>query len=248
MDSMSNALEIQNLQKIYGVGDKARVAIKDISLSVPKGQFLGILGSNGAGKTTTINCISGITEPTGGTISVMGYDVVSQYRMARVQVGLSPQEFTIDIFQSPEEILYYQAGFFGIIGEERKARIEKFLDIFELQPHRSKRFQFLSGGLKRRVVVAKALLHNPELIILDEPTAGVDVETRQVLWKYLKDLHASGKTILLTSHYLEEVEALCERVVMIKSGTIVYDADMKDATEKGSLQSKYLEIVADSNL
>jgi ABC-2 type transport system ATP-binding protein len=165
-----------------------------------------------------------------------------------VQVGLSPQEFTIDIFQSPEEILYYQAGFFGIIGEERKARIEKFLDIFELQPHRSKRFQFLSGGLKRRVVVAKALLHNPELIILDEPTAGVDVETRQVLWKYLKDLHASGKTILLTSHYLEEVEALCERVVMIKSGTIVYDADMKDATEKGSLQSKYLEIVADSNL
>jgi ABC-2 type transport system ATP-binding protein len=242
---MSVAIEISNLEKIYGTGSVAKAVIKGLSLTIPKGEFIGILGSNGAGKTTTINCVTGITEPTNGKISVLGHDVVSDYKIARSKVGLSPQEFNIDLFQSPEQILYFQAGFFGIIGEDRKERVERFLDIFELQPHRTKRFQFLSGGLKRRVVVAKALIHNPEVIILDEPTAGVDVETRQALWKYLKDLHSEGKTIILTSHYLEEVQALCERVVVIKGGQIVYDAHMNDATEKGSLEKKYLEIVAE---
>lgn len=242
---MSIAIEISNLEKNYGTGSAAKAVIKGLSLTIPEGEFVGILGSNGAGKTTTINCVTGITEPTNGKISVLGHDVVSDYKIARSKVGLSPQEFNIDLFQSPEQILYFQAGFFGIIGEDRKERVERFLDIFELQPHRTKRFQFLSGGLKRRVVVAKALIHNPEVIVLDEPTAGVDVETRQALWKYLKDLHAEGKTIILTSHYLEEVQVLCERVVVIKGGQIVYDAHMNDATEKGSLEKKYLEIVAE---
>lgn len=240
---MSLAVEIRGLQKVYGTGAKAKVAIKNLNLEIPKGQFIGLLGSNGAGKTTTINCITGVTEPTSGVIKVSGLDVSQDYKQARGEVGVSPQEFTIDTFQSPEEILYYQAGFFGIVSEDRKERIEKFLDIFELQPHRKKRFQFLSGGLKRRVIVAKSLIHNPKVIILDEPTAGVDVETRQALWKYLKSLHTEGKTIILTSHYLEEVEELCERVVVIKGGEIVYDENMKEATAKGSLEKKYLEIV-----
>lgn len=240
---MSLAVEIKGLRKVYGSDSKEKVAIKHLNLEIPKGQFIGLLGSNGAGKTTTINCITGVTEPTSGDIKVYGFDVVADYKQARSKIGVSPQEFTIDVFQSPEDILYYQAGFFGIVGEDRKGRVEKFLDIFELQPHRKKRFQFLSGGLKRRVIVAKALIHNPEVIILDEPTAGVDVETRQELWKYLKSLHVEGRTILLTSHYLEEIEELCERVVMIKGGEIVYDENMKDATAKGSLEEKYLEIV-----
>jgi ABC-2 type transport system ATP-binding protein len=242
-----SAIEIKHLKKVYGDGSRAKTAISDLSLVIKRGEFIGILGSNGAGKTTTINCICGITEPTSGSIKVFGHDVVSDYRVARSKIGLSPQEFTIDQFQSPEDILYYQAGFFGIVGEDRKKRIEEFLNIFELQPYRKKRFQFLSGGLKRRTVVAKSLIHDPEIIILDEPTAGVDVETRQELWKYLKNLHTRGKTIILTSHYLEEVEELCERVVVIKGGEIVYDEQMKDATAKGSLEKKYLEIVNSEN-
>lgn len=238
-----NAIEIKDLKKTYGTGKSSRDVLLGINLEIPKGQFIGILGSNGAGKTTTINCITGISEPTGGTIKVLGKDVVRDYKEARQKIGLSPQEFTIDIFQSPEDILYFQAGFFGIIGEERKKRIEKFLDIFELQPHRNKRFQFLSGGLKRRVAVAKALLHDPDVIILDEPTAGVDVETRQALWKYLRELHSQGKTIVLTSHYLEEVQTMCDRVVIIKGGQIVYDANMKDATSAGTLEELYLKTV-----
>lgn len=240
---MSIAIEIQNLQKIYGKGSATKTAISGLDLTIPEGQFIGVLGSNGAGKTTTINCITGIAEPTSGAIKVLGHDVVKDYKNARSKVGLSPQEFNVDVFQTPEEILYFQAGFFGVVGEERRRRMEEFLNIFELQPHRNKRFQFLSGGLKRRVIVAKALIHNPEIIILDEPTAGVDVETRQALWQYLRELHLKGKTIILTSHYLEEVQALCERVVVIKGGQIVYDAHMNDATEKGSLEEKYLQIV-----
>lgn len=241
---MTNAVTITGLRKTYGQDKNAKEVLHGLDLAIPRGQFIGILGSNGAGKTTTINCVTGITEPSSGEIEVLGHDVVSDYRIARSKIGLSPQEFTIDIFQTPEEILYFQAGFFGITGEERKEKIEHFLDIFELQPHRKKRFQFLSGGLKRRVIVAKSLIHNPEVIILDEPTAGVDVETRQALWKYVRELHKQGKTIVLTSHYLEEVQSLCDRVVVIKGGKIVYDANMKDATDQGSLEQKYLEIIA----
>jgi len=239
------AIKIENLVKVYR-GEKKKgekIAVKGINLEIKKGEFVGILGPNGAGKSTTIHCITGVSEPTAGTIKVFGHDVVEDYRNARTKIGLSPQEFNIDFFSNVEDVLYYQAGFFGIVGQKRKDRIEEMLDTFQLQEHRKKRFNFLSGGLKRRLVVAKALIHNPDIIILDEPTAGVDVETRQAIWKYLRDLHKnSNKTIILTSHYLEEIEEMCERVIIIKDGSIVYDEDIKTAMEGGKLEKKYLEI------
>lgn len=236
------AIKIENLRKIYKGNKGSKEVLHGLNLEIKKGEFVGLLGPNGAGKTTTISCITGISEPTGGSIKVFGYDVVKDYKQARTKIGLSPQDFNIDIFQTVEDVLYYQSGFFGIVGEERKKKIEEILNIFELQVHREKKFQFLSGGLKRRVIVAKALIHNPEVIILDEPTAGVDVETRQAIWKYLAYLHKEGKTIILTSHYLEEIEEMCERVVIIKDGVIVYDELIKEAMSGGKLEHRYMEI------
>lgn len=236
------AIQIQQLRKTYKGNRGSKEVLHGLDLEIKKGEFVGLLGPNGAGKTTTISCITGISEPTSGHIKVFGHDVVQDYKAARGKIGLSPQDFNIDIFQTVEEVLYYQAGFFGIVGEERKKRLEEMLNIFELQSHREKKFQFLSGGLKRRAIVAKALIHNPEIIILDEPTAGVDVETRQAIWKYLKELHKNGKTIILTSHYLEEIEEMCERVVIIKDGKLVYDEPIKTAMQEGKLEQKYMEI------
>jgi len=237
-----SAIKIENLVKVYKTNKKENLTLKGINLEIKKGEFVGLLGSNGAGKSTTIHCVTGVSEPTSGTIKVFGHDVVKDYKNARSKIGLSPQEFNIDIFSTVEDILYFQAGFFGIVGEERQKRMEQMLNTFELQPHRKKKFQFLSGGLKRRTIVAKALVHNPDIIILDEPTAGVDVETRLAIWKYLRELHKHGKTILLTSHYLEEIEEMCERVVIIKDGNIVYDEDIKTAMAGGKLEKKYIEV------
>lgn len=240
---MQNAITIHNLKKTYKDKKNSREVLHGITLEIPKGQFFGLLGPNGAGKTTTISCVTGITSITEGTIHVMGNDVEKEYREARAHVGLSPQEFTIDIFQTVDDILDYQAGFFGITGENMKKRREEMLRKFDLVEHRGKKFQFLSGGLKRRVTLAKAMMHNPDVLILDEPSAGVDVETRHALWKELRELHAEGKTIILTSHYLEEVEALCERVAIIKDGAIIMDDTMKNVTEQKKLEQVYLEAV-----
>jgi ABC-2 type transport system ATP-binding protein len=237
---MQNALTIKGLKKTYR--DAKKETLHGIDLTIPKGQFFGLLGPNGAGKTTTISCITGISSPTEGTISVLGHDVVKEYREARSKIGLSPQEFNIDIFQTVDEILDYQAGFFGVVGEAMKKRREEMLKQFDLIEHRDKKFQFLSGGLKRRAILAKAMMHNPDVLILDEPTAGVDVETRHALWKFLRELYAQGKTIILTSHYLEEVESLCERVAIIKDGNIILDEDMKTLTEHRKLEEIYLEV------
>jgi ABC-2 type transport system ATP-binding protein len=242
-----NAIEIKDLKKSYrpqGKSKDAKEVLHGLNLTIRKGEFIGILGSNGAGKTTTINCISGISEPTSGSILVNEYDVVKDYKQARGEIGLCPQEFTIDIFQTVYEILYFQGGLFGLNMQDRKVKAEEMLKLFELETHRDKKFMTLSGGLKRRTIVAKSLIHNPHILILDEPTAGVDVETRNSMWKYLQEIHKSGKTILLTSHYLEEVQALCNRVIVIKDGNIVYDETMEKATEGGTLEKKYLEIVA----
>lgn len=242
---MADALLIKGLKKTYRDGKKE--TLHGINLTVPKGQFFGLLGPNGAGKTTTINCVTGITELSEGSIKVFDADVKEEYRKARSFVGLSPQEFNIDTFQTIDEILDYQAGFFGITGNEMKARREEMLKQFDLVSHRDKKFQFLSGGLKRRATLAKAMMHNPDLLILDEPTAGVDVETRHALWKFLRELHKAGKTIILTSHYLEEVEALCERVAIIKDGNIITDDSMKNLTEVKKLEHVYLEAVGGTN-
>lgn len=240
---MKNAITIENLKKTYKDKKNGKEVLHGINLTVPKGQFLGLLGPNGAGKTTTISCITGVTTPTEGKISVLGHDVVKDYRAARASIGVSPQEFNIDSFQTVDEILDFQAGFFGIIGEDMRERRQSILKRFDLIEHRDKKFQFLSGGLKRRATIAKAMMHNPDVLILDEPTAGVDVETRHALWKFLRELHASGKTILLTSHYLEEVEALCERVAIIKDGNILTDDSVLNLTKDKNLEKVYLEAV-----
>ncbi|MEN9881554.1 MAG: hypothetical protein RLZZ308_737 [Candidatus Parcubacteria bacterium] len=235
------AIEIHNLKKRYREAKKE--TLHGITLSIPKGQFIGLLGPNGAGKTTTISCITGVTSPTEGNVRVFGHDVIQEYREARACIGVSPQDFTIDIFQSVDEILDYQAGAFGIIGQTMLTRRDELLTVFDLMTHRHKKFQFLSGGLKRRVMLAKAMMHNPKILILDEPTAGVDVETRKVLWNFLKKLHSEGKTIILTSHYLEEVEELCERVVIIKDGTVIADDTIDNFTKDTKLENVYLSLV-----
>ncbi|PJE60030.1 MAG: ABC transporter ATP-binding protein, partial [Candidatus Portnoybacteria bacterium CG10_big_fil_rev_8_21_14_0_10_44_7] len=233
------ALEIIDLHKNYGT----TVAVDGISLTLPKGAFLGLLGPNGAGKSTTINCIVGVNRITSGTIKTFGLDVEHDYRESRKTIGIAPQEFNIDIFGKVEKLLDYAAGYYGMRKAERAIRVEELLTQFDLQKHRKKAFMQLSGGLKRRVILARALVHNPELLILDEPTAGVDVELRRELWKYLQQLSKEGKTILLTSHYLEEVELLADRFAFINGGKIVAEGSKESMLAGGKkLEDVYLEL------
>ena len=237
---MEPALEIKNLRKVY---NPSHLAVDDVSFSVAPGEFFGFLGPNGAGKSTTIHCITGIAAITSGTIKVFGYDVVEQYRDARKQIGLSPQEFNIDIFANVYDILDFVGGFYGMRKNERNGRIQELFKKFDLETHAKKEFRMLSGGLKRRVMLARAMIHNPPLLILDEPTAGVDVELRHQLWGYLQELNKEGKTIILTSHYLEEVELLCNRIAIINHGKIAAIGDKFEFIKEGKkLEHMYLEI------
>lgn len=230
---------ISDLVKRYG----ATTAVDGISLTIERGAFFGLLGPNGAGKSTTIGCMTGTTRITSGTIIVDGFDVVSDYKEARRRVGISPQEFNMDFFGKVWKILDYNAGFFGMRKAERAVRVEEMLERFRLTEHRNKSFNELSGGLKRRLALARALVHDPDLLILDEPTAGVDVELRHDLWKHLKDLNAAGKTIILTSHYLEEVELLCDEIAIINKGRVVAEGTKQDFIRDGkTLEARYLEI------
>ena len=238
--AVDTALSIKDFKKQYRTGT---VAVEKINLSVKKGQFFGLLGPNGAGKSTTIHCITGIAMPTEGTIKVFDIDVVKEYREARQKVGLAPQEFNIDIFSKVWQILDYMGGYYGVPKEQRKERVNELLKQFELDDHKDKQFQHLSGGLKRRVMLARAMVHDPDLLILDEPTAGVDVELRHELWKHLQELNKAGKTIILTSHYLEEVELLCDRIAIINSGKIVAEGDKSEFVKDGDhLETTYLKL------
>lgn len=233
------ALEIKNLRKTYG----EKVAIDDISFDIEKGDFFGFLGRNGAGKTTTISSITGIGTFDSGSIKVFGKDVDKDYREARKMIGLSAQEFNVDIWAPTYKILWYAGGYFGMTKPEREAKIEELLQIMDLKEHRDKPFRALSGGLKRRVLMARAMMHDPDLLILDEPTAGVDVELRHELWGYLQKINKQGKTILLTSHYLEEVELLCNKIAIIDSGKIIAIGDKSEFVKDGStLEKAYLEL------
>lgn len=239
----SPILEIKHLTKTYGRGSEAKVAVDDISLAIERGSFFGLLGPNGAGKSTAIHCTTGIAQPTAGQIFVDGVDVVQDYKLARTKVGLSPQEFNVNIFNTAEEIIDYMGGYYGIGKIERQRRLAELLDRFDLQQHSKVQFQKLSGGLKRRVILARALIHTPDLLILDEPTAGVDVEQRHDLWQYLRELNAQGKTIILTSHYLEEIEVLCNDIAIINHGRIVaHDTKQQFMRQGQSLEECYLEI------
>jgi ABC-2 type transport system ATP-binding protein len=224
-----NAIEIKNLKKIY---DNKFEALKGIDLNIPKGSFYGLLGPNGAGKTTTIGAISGLVNYKDGTISVMGFDNKSEYRIARKMIGLSPQELNFDVFFPIKKVLEFQAGYYGLSYKESRKRAEFMLEQFGLVEKRNNTCRELSGGMKRRLQIAKALIHNPEILILDEPTAGVDIELRYMLWDFLKKINQEGKTILLTTHYIEEAEQLCDRIAIIDNGNIVINDTTENLTEK----------------
>jgi ABC-2 type transport system ATP-binding protein len=235
---MTPALSITHLRKVYRSGT---VAVEDISLQIAEGQFFGFLGPNGAGKSTTIHCVTGIAEPSAGEIRIFGVDAVKDYREARRMVGLCPQEFNVDPFATPVQIVDWMGGYFGIPAAVRKKRTNDLMERFELGPHLKKQFRQLSGGLKRRVVLARALINDPKLLILDEPTAGVDVELRRVLWRYLAEINRDGKTILLTSHYLEEVERLCREIAIVNQGRVVREGTKEEMVSgPGGLEQAYL--------
>src|ERR1700679_1190962 len=235
---MTPALSISHLRKGYRGGT---VAVEDISLTIPEGEFFGFLGPNGAGKSTTIHCVTDVAEPTSGKSEIFGIHAVKNYREARRLVGLCPQEFNVDPFATPRQIVDWMGGYFGMNARARKERIDYLIERFDLIPHQKKQFRQLSGGLKRRVALARALVNDPKLIILHEPTAGVDVELRRVLWRYLAEISKDGRTILLTSHYLEEVERLCRTVAIVNKGRIVREGTKNEMiAEPGGLEQAYL--------
>src|ERR687892_2822317 len=211
------ALRISDLVKRYPTGTEA---LKGVSLEIGAGEFWGLLGPNGAGKSTLIHCSTGLARPTAGEIEVFGHDAVVRYAEARMAVGLAPQELNLDWFLTVAETLDYHGAYFGMPKRERVERAEELLDAFSLWDKRGERTRTLSGGMKRRLVLARALMHRPRLLILDEPTAGVDVELRLELWHYVQRINADGTTILLTTHYLEEAEQLCSRIAFISEGRI----------------------------
>ena len=211
------ALAIEGLRKSYG----EFVAVDGVSLAVERGDFFGFLGPNGAGKTTTINAIVGLATATAGTIEIFGHDNVRAWREARRLVGLAPQEYNFDRYLSIRDVLVYQAGYYGLRGAAVRARADALLERFGLSSKAGDTFVKLSGGMKRRLSLARALIHEPPLLILDEPTAGVDVELRIELWQLLRDLNRAGTTIILTTHYLEEAESLCKNIAIIEGGKLV---------------------------
>ena len=212
---MTPAIQVEQVSKNYG----ALQALAEVSLEIAPGEFFGLLGPNGAGKTTLINILAGLAIASRGGARVMGYDVVGQYREARRSLGVVPQELVFDPFFTVREALTFQSGYFGI--RDNRDWIEEVMHHLDLAEKAETNMRALSGGMKRRVLVAQALVHKPPVIVLDEPTAGVDVELRQALWRFIRRLNRDGHTIVLTTHYLEEAEALCSRIAMLKQGRVV---------------------------
>ena len=236
---MTPAIEIDHLVKRYG----DFTAVADVSLRVEAGEFFGFLGPNGAGKTTTINAIVGLARAERGRIEVFGHDNREQWREARRLIGLAPQEYNFDRYLSIRDVLIFQAGYFGLRGPAVNERADMLLERFGLASKAKQEFTRLSGGMKRRLTLARALIHEPKLIILDEPTAGVDVELRLELWDLLRELNDDGLTIFLTTHYLEEAEALCKTIAIIREGRIVTQQSTRDLIAHGAtLQDVFLEL------
>lgn len=221
---MTIAIEIQQVHKHYGDNH----ALRGLDLRIEQGEFFGLLGPNGAGKSTLINIIAGLTRMSSGQVSVMGYDVQRQYRQSRQSLGVVPQELVFDPFFSVRELLEIQAGYFGKDRRANRAWVDSLLDGLKLSDKANANMRSLSGGMKRRVLIAQALVHKPQVLILDEPTAGVDVELRASLWEFVEGLHRDGHTVILTTHYLEEAEKLCQRIGIINRGELIA-LDNKDA-------------------
>jgi len=222
---MEIALEIKNLKKIYA---NKKEALKGIDLCVKEGDFYALLGPNGAGKSTTIGIISSLVNKTSGDVKVFGYDIVKDVVKAKQQLGIVPQEFNFNQFETVKQIVINQAGYYGVARKEAIARCEKYLKLLGLWEKKDDRARMLSGGMKRRLMIARALMHQPRLLILDEPTAGVDIEIRRFMWDFLRQINASGTTIILTTHYLEEAEMLCRNIGIINDGQIIKDTSMKE--------------------
>lgn len=248
LDTMS-ALKVNSLEKTYASGTQA---LKGINLEIPEGSFFGLLGPNGAGKSTLIHCIMGLAMPTGGSATVFGHDIVSDYRAARQAVGLAPQDVNLDWFLNVEDTLDYHGGYYGMPKKEREERITELLEAFSLTDKRKASSRMLSGGMKRRVVLARALMHRPKMLILDEPTAGVDVELRLELWNYMKKVNKEEKTtILLTTHYIEEAEQLCDNLALINHGEIIKTGtsdELKKHYKKKTLEDVYLALIGRDEL
>ncbi|MGD0472272.1 MAG: ABC transporter ATP-binding protein [Candidatus Velthaea sp.] len=232
------AIRIERLVKRYG----DFTAVDVISFDVEEGTFFGLLGPNGAGKTTTINAIVGLTSITSGSIALFGHDVVRDWRAARVTVGLAPQEYNFDRYLNIRDVLIYQAGYYGFAGPAVRQRADELLERFDLTSKAKQVYMRLSGGMKRRLTLARALIHQPRLLILDEPTAGVDVELRLELWAFLRELNAGGTTIVLTTHYLEEAQELCDRIGIIETGKLVALESTSVLIGNRSLQDVFLEL------
>ena len=218
------ALSIKNLTKVY---DDSFQALKGIDLDVAQGDFFALLGPNGAGKSTTIGIICSLVRKTSGSVTIFGHDIDEDFSTAKQYVGVVPQEFNFNQFEKPIDILVAQAGYFGIVAKVALERAEKYLKQLGLWERRNDLSRNLSGGMKRRLMIARALIHEPRLLVLDEPTAGVDIELRRSMWEFLKEINQQGTTIILTTHYLEEAESLCRNIAIIDHGTIVKNTSIK---------------------
>lgn len=218
------ALVVRDLTKTYANGF---TALKGINLSVQQGDFFALLGPNGAGKSTTLGILSGLVQKTSGSAEVMGHDVNQQAFHARRFLGVVPQEFNFNQFEKVLDVVLTQAGYFGLKATEVKAKAEELLRALDLWEHRDKQARMLSGGMKRRLMIARALIHSPKVLILDEPTAGVDIEIRRSMWEFMQQLNAQGTTIILTTHYLEEAEQLCRNIAIIDQGKIIQSCSMR---------------------
>ncbi len=223
------ALSIKNLSKTY---DNGTQALKGIDLSVESGDFYALLGPNGAGKTTAIGIVSSLVNKTGGEVSVFGHSIDRELEAAKSCIGIVPQEVNLNLWETVGNIVSNQAGYYGLAGQLKKQRVEKYLRELRLWDRRNDVARSLSGGMKRRLMIARALVHEPRLLILDEPTAGVDIEIRRSMWDFLRNINEEGTTIILTTHYLEEAETLCRDIAIIDEGRIIEDARMSDVLRK----------------
>jgi len=219
---MKSAISIKNLKKTYKSGTKA---LKGISLNIKKGEFHALLGANGAGKTTTIGILTDIVNKTSGTVKIHGIDIDKDFSLAKTKIGVVPQEMNFNIFEKVEDIVIQQAGYYGVPEKIAIQKTHEILKKLSLYDKRNVTSKMLSGGMKRRLMIARALVHDPQVLILDEPTAGVDVELRHDMYKFLIELNKSGVTILLTTHYLEEAESLCDNISIIKSGEVILSGE-----------------------
>ena len=226
---MIPALTIESLSKIYGNGFEA---LKSINLTVAQGDFFALLGPNGAGKSTTIGIICSLVSKTGGRVSVYDIDIDEDFAGAKKNIGIVPQEFNFNQFEKVKDIIVNQAGYYGLPTPLAHERAEKYLKALGLWDKRNVPSRMLSGGMKRRLMIARALVHEPRLLILDEPTAGVDIEMRRSMWEFLKKINAEGTTIILTTHYLEEAEALCRNIAIINNGEIVQNSSIRDLLQQ----------------